>query len=51
MNTTDRGLSSPRNIRGLVVGLAILVLTWELCVWISSGNNQMLILVVVITLC
>lgn len=45
MNVSVRTLGSPRNMRGLVVGMGILVLTWELCAWISAGNNKMLILV------
>jgi hypothetical protein len=43
MDSSVRGLSNPRNIRGLVVGVGILALTWELCVWISAGNDQMLL--------
>jgi hypothetical protein len=42
MNASVPALGSPRNIRGLIVGLGILALTWELCVWISAGNDQML---------
>jgi O-antigen ligase len=45
MNASVPALGSPRNIRGLLVGLGILALTWELCVWISAGNDQMLSLV------
>jgi hypothetical protein len=43
MNASVRALGSPRNIRGLVIGLGILALTWELCAWISSGEDRMLI--------
>jgi hypothetical protein len=43
MNASVRTLGSPRNIRGLVVGLCILALTWELCAWISAGNDSMLV--------
>jgi hypothetical protein len=43
MNASVRALSSPRNIRGFVMGLGILAITWELSAWISAGNNQMLI--------
>jgi hypothetical protein len=45
LNTSARTLGSQRNIRALVVGLGILALTWELCAWISAGDDQMLILI------
>ncbi|MGC1188533.1 MAG: hypothetical protein WA871_14185, partial [Candidatus Acidiferrales bacterium] len=43
MNTSIRTLGSSKNIRGVVAGLGILALTWELCAWISDGDNRMLI--------
>ena len=43
MNASIRALGSPRNIGGLVVGLGILALTWELCAWISAGDDTMLV--------
>jgi hypothetical protein len=43
VNASVRALSSPRKIRGLVVGLGILALTWKLAGWISAGNDQMLL--------
>jgi hypothetical protein len=43
MNTSARALGNPPNVRGLVVGLGILALTWELCAWISAGDNSMLV--------
>jgi hypothetical protein len=43
MNASTNVLGSPRIIRGLVIGLGILALTWELCAWISAGDDRMLI--------
>jgi hypothetical protein len=45
MNQSVRALSRSRNIRSLTVALGILALTWELCVWISAGDDRMLGLV------
>lgn len=44
MNEAVRTLGNPRIVRGLLVGLAILGLTWETCAWISAGDDHMLIL-------
>jgi hypothetical protein len=45
MNASASGLSRPRNIRGLLLGLGLLALTWELCEWISADNDKMILLV------
>jgi hypothetical protein len=43
MNESVRALGSSRNVRGVVIGLGILALTWELCAWVSAGDDRMLI--------
>ncbi|MGB6430244.1 MAG: hypothetical protein WBF06_06635 [Candidatus Acidiferrales bacterium] len=43
MNASVRALGSPRKIWGFLVGLGILAVTWELCVWISAGDDSMLV--------
>jgi hypothetical protein len=43
MNASVRALGTQRNIRGLIVGLGILALTWEMCAWISAGDDTMLV--------
>ncbi len=44
MNGSVRALGSNRNVQGLVLGLGILALTWELATWIVAGQDRLLLM-------
>jgi hypothetical protein len=44
MSSSVRTLGSNRNIQGLLFGLGILAVTWELAAWIVAGQDTMLLL-------
>lgn len=43
MSASVRSLSSSRNVRGLIIGLGVLALTWQVYSWISAGDNRVLL--------
>ncbi|MGO9639750.1 MAG: hypothetical protein ACLP1Y_00385 [Candidatus Acidiferrales bacterium] len=43
MSSSVRALGSGKNIQGLVIGLGILALTWELAAWIVAGQDRLLL--------
>jgi len=42
MNASVRSLSGNRSIHGIVIGLGILAVTWELATWIVAGQDKLL---------
>ncbi len=44
MSISVRALGSSRHIQGLLIGLGILAVTWELASWIVAGQDKLLLL-------